>query len=147
MIVYSDTSALVKALLLEIDTERVRSWFGRAEQVASSVITYAEACAALARRDRLHGPDSAALRAQVATLDANWSEFIVIPVDEHAAGRAALAHGLRGMDAVQLSAALGLRAFVTEYAPDARVAFAAFDRELLEAAKREGFATLDPTLD
>lgn len=147
MIVYADTSAVVKAVLLEIDTDRVRSWFGPAEQVASSAITYAEACAALARRDRLHGPDSAALQAQVDRLDVHWSEFIVIPVDEHSAGRAALQHGLRGVDAVQLSAALRLRAFVTEYAPDAEVVVATFDRELLEAAEREGFATLGRPLE
>jgi hypothetical protein len=142
MILYADTSALVKAVLLEVDTDRVSLWFGRAEQVASSVITYAEACAALARRDRLEGADLAGLQAQVATLDAHWAEFLVIPVNGRAAGRVALEHGLRGMDAVQLSAALALRAKATQYAPDAEVVFAAFDRELLEAAEREGFATL-----
>lgn len=147
MILYADTSALVKAVLLEVGTDRVAVWFGRAEQIASSAITYAEACAALGRRNRLHGTDRAVLQAQVATLDAHWSGFLVIPVDERSAGRAALEHGLRGMDAVQLSAALKLRASVTEYAPNAEVVFAAFDRRLLEAAEREGFATLGRPLE
>ncbi len=147
MILYADTSALVKAVLLEVDTHRVSSWFDRADEVASSVITYAEACAALARRDRLQGPDPAGLQAQVATLDTHWAEFVVVPVDGRLAGRAALQHGLRGMDAVQLSAALALRTKVTRHAPDAEVVFATFDRELLEAAEREGFATLGRPLD
>lgn len=147
MILYADTSALVKAVLLEVDTDRVSLWFGRAEQVASSVITYAEACAALARRDRLHGPDPAGLKTQVATLDTHWAEFLVMPVDGRVAGRVALQHGLRGMDAVQLSAAVALRAKATSYAPDAEVVFATFDRELLEAAEREGFATLGRPLE
>jgi predicted nucleic acid-binding protein len=142
VILYADTSALVKAVLLEVGTDRVGAWFGEAEQVASSVITYAEACAALGRRDRLRDPDRAALKAQLARLDAQWNEFLVVPVDERLAGRAALEHGLRGMDAVQLSAAMRLRVSVTQYAPDAEVAFAAFDGRLLEAAEREGFATL-----
>lgn len=147
MILYADTSALVKAVLLEVDTNRVSRWFGRAEQVASSVITYAEACAALARRDRLEGPDPAGLEAQVATLDAQWTQFLLIPVNGRAAGRVALEYGLRGMDAVQLSAALALRAKATEYAAGAEVTFASFDRELLEAAEREGFATLGRPLE
>jgi len=147
MILYADTSALVKAVLLEVDTDRVSLWFGRAEQVASSVITYAEACAALARRDHLHGPDPAGLQAQLTTLDAQWAEFLVMPVKGRAAGRVAVEHGLRGMDAVQLSAALALRTKATHYAPDAEVVFATFDRELLEAAEREGFATLGRPLE
>lgn len=147
MILYADTSALLKVVLLEVGTDRVRDWLGRAEQVASSVITYAEACAALGRRDRLHGPDRAALQAQLDRLGAQWSELIVVPVDERRAGRVALAHGLRGMDAVQLSAALRLRAGVTKQAPEAEVVFAAFDLRLLEAAEREGFATLGRPLE
>ncbi len=147
MILYADTSALVKAVLLEVDTDRVSRWFGRAEQVASSVITYTEACAALARRDRLEGPDPAGLEAQVATLDAQWTEFLLIPVNGCAAGRVALEHGLRGMDAVQLSAEYPLRAKATEYAAGAEVTFASFDRELLEAAEREGFATFGRPLE
>lgn len=147
MILYADTSALVKVVLLERGTDRVRAWLGRAEQVASSVITYAEACAALGRRDRLHGPDRAALESQLVRLDAQWSECLVLPVDGRRAGQVALEHGLRGMDAVQLSAALRLRAGVTEHAPEAEVVFAAFDHRLLEAAEREGFATLGGPLD
>ncbi len=147
MILYADTSALVKVVLLEAGTDRVRAWFGRAQQVASSVITYAEACAALGRRDRLHGPDRAALQSQLVRLDAQWSEVLVIPVDTRRAGRAALDRGLRGMDAVQLSAAMRLRDGVTGQAPDAEVVFAAFDLRLLEAAEREGFATLGRPLE
>ena len=147
MILYADTSAVVKALLLEAGSEHVDDWFAQAEQVASSVITYAEACAALGRNDRRRGPDHDALRTQLAALDTQWDEFLVLPVAGRAAGRAALAHGLRGMDAVQLSAAVTLRAAATAHAPDAEVVFATFDRRLLEAAEREGFATLGGPLE
>jgi uncharacterized protein len=147
VILYADTSAVVKIPLEEDGTDVVRAWFEQAEQVASSVITYAEACAALGRNDRLRGPDANALRRQVAELDAQWREFLLLPVAERAAGRIALEHGLRGMDAVQLAAALALRGWVAEQAPDAEVVFTAFDARLLEAAEREGFATLGAPLE
>lgn len=125
----------------------MRDWLARAEQIASSVITYAEACAALNSRDRTHGPDQAALEAEVVRLDAQWSDVFVIPVDGRRAGHVTLEHGLRGIDAAQLSAALRLRDGVTEHAPQTQIAFAAFDQRLLEAAEREGFATLGGPLD
>jgi uncharacterized protein with PIN domain len=115
MILYVDTSAVVKTVLMERDSERVREWIGQADEVVSSVITYAEACAALGLA---HGRG----------------------------GHVALRHGLRGMDAVQLAAALVLRTAAERQAPGADVVFAAFDRRLLEAAEREGFATLGGSL-
>ncbi len=142
MIVYADTSAVVKALLLESGTTEVGRWFAEADQVASSAITYAEACAAIGRTHRLRATGADVLRAQLTALDAQWDEFVVLPVAERAAGRAALRRGLRGMDAVQLSTALELRAAVAGLAPDAEVVFITFDRRLREAAEREGFATL-----
>ncbi len=147
MILYADTSAVVKAILAETGTDLVRDWFAQAEQVASSVITFAEACAAFGRNDRLCGSSAVALRRQVAELDARWREFLVLPVAERDAGRLALEHGLRGMDAVQLSAAVALGAATRRHAPDAVIVFASFDRRLLEAAEREGFATLGGPLE
>jgi predicted nucleic acid-binding protein len=141
VILYADTSAVVKALLLETGSEQVDDWFAQAEQVASSVITYAEACAALGRNDRRRGRDHDALRTQLAALDTQWDEFLVLPC------LPGCPPGLRGMDAVQLSAAVTLRAAATAHAPDAEVVFATFDRRLLEAAAREGFATLGGPLE
>jgi len=145
VILYVDTSAVVKLLLDEPGTDAVGEWLDRAQQVASSVITYAEASAALARNDRLRGADPAALRLQLIELDRHWLEFVRLPVAERLAGRIALDHRLRGMDSVQLAAAIGVRQRASYVAPSSEVIFATFDRRLLEAAEREGFATLgDP---
>lgn len=141
MILYVDTSAVVKTLLLEPGSSDVEGWLAEADQVASSVITYAEACAALGRNDRLHGADAVRLEASLAALDAQWREFLVLPVSERAAGQVALQHSLRGMDAVQLSTAMLLRTLARQHAAGAEVAFATFDRRLREAAEREGLAT------
>ena len=146
MILYVDTSAVVKTILLEQDSDCVREWFAQADEVVSSVITYAEACAALGRAHGRGRANSGDLSALVAELDAQWEEYLVLPVAAHAAGRVALKHGLRGMDAVQLTAALALRTAAEHQAPGADVVFAAFDQRLLEAAEREGFATLGGAL-
>jgi len=142
VILYVDTSAVVKALLFEFGSTDVERWYARADEVASSVITYAEACAALSHSARMHGDDTAALAASVAALEAQWDEFFVLPVPEREAGQTALRHGLRGMDAVQLATALELRVLTNAYAPGVEVVVASYDRRLLEAAEREGFATL-----
>ena len=117
MILYADTSAVVKALLLERGSSDVERWFRAADEVAASVITYAEACAALGRSTRMLGPDDATLAASLAALDEQWNEFFVLPVPERESGQVALRHGLRGMDAVQLATAMDLRALARAHAP------------------------------
>jgi predicted nucleic acid-binding protein len=150
VIVYLDTSAFVKLVVDESGDADARAWFDTARMAFSSVVTYAEACAAVGRRDRMEGPDEARLRAWVAEIDDRWRRTVTIPVAARRAGQLALVHRLRGMDAVQLAAAVTLRDRLRAGAtgePAADVAFAAFDRRLLEAAEREGFATLGGPLE
>ena len=145
MILYLDTSALVKLIIREDGTADAVAWFERADLIASSVITYAEACSALGQNDRRRAGTPSRLSEWLIALDEHWREVMRVPVAEWPAGKLALAHGLRGMDAVQLAAAITLRERLrggTTGTPAADVAFAAFDRRLLEAAEHEGFATL-----
>ena len=51
------------------------------------------------------------------------------------------------MDAIQLAAAVTLRERLPRRRRTPSVVFAAFDRRLLEAAEREGFATLGGPLE
>jgi hypothetical protein len=147
VIVYLDTSAFAKLILEEPSSHDVKAWFAEATQAISSVITYSEASAALFRRDRDAGASPARLRAWVSELDSRWEHTFSIPVAEMLAGGLAIAHGLRGMDAVQLSAAITLRSEVLTTSPRSEIVFAAFDSQLLEAAEREGFATLGRPLN
>ncbi len=147
MIVYLDTSAFVKLVVRESGDADARAWFDTARVAFSSVVTYAEACAAVGRRDRLEGSDARRLSAWVGELDERWRRTVTIPVAERRAGQLALVHRLRGMDAVQLAAAVVLRAALADATPDDPVVFAAFDRRLLEAAGHEGFATLGGPLE
>jgi len=142
LIVYLDTSAFVKLVLDERGSEDARAWFSRTSRAASSVITYPEACSALRRRESAQGSAEGSLADWIVELDDRWRRCAHVAVGEKTAGRLAIAHGLRGMDAVQLAAAMALRERVRADAPAGEVLFAAFDARLLEAARREGFATL-----
>lgn len=140
MILYLDTSSLVKLYLDEAQCEAVRRWAQEASVVATSVVAYAEAAAAFGRRQRegaLAGDD---LRRVLAALDADWGDYAVVGVDERRAGALAVRHGLRGFDAIHLAAALGLR----QGAEALDAAFSSFDGRLNDAAVREGLRLLSP---
>lgn len=142
MILYLDTSAIVRLVLDESGAEETRAWFTRAEQACSSVITYPEATSSLCRQDQERGVVKGRLGAWLETLEASWRRCVHVPIFERSAARLAVKHSLRGGDAVQLASALELQARVLTETPGADFHFMAFDRRLLEAAEREGFATL-----
>ena len=134
MILYVDTSALVKVYVEEDGTLGVLARVDHAEAVATALITYAEARAALARHRREGGITGADLRRAVRELDRDWRTYNVVDLSDalvHSAGALAERHALRGYDAVHLAAALELRAV------GGPVEFCAFDGRLNRAARRE----------
>ena len=140
MILYLDTSALVKAYVEEQHCDSVRRWVDAAAVVATSVVAYPEAAAAFARKSREGGIGKDTLDRVLAALERDWADYAVLEVQERAAGALAVKHALRGFDAVHLSAALALQAD----APEGTVAFCAFDERLMRAAAAEGLTTLEP---
>ena len=54
-----------------------------------------------------------------AALEGDWERLLVVDLDERAAGRCAIAHGLRGLDAIHLAAALELAGMLDEPRGDA----------------------------
>ena len=136
MILYLDTSALVKLYVAESGTETVAAAVERATSLVTVRITYAEARAAFARHARAKGLQSGALRRVVRQLDEEWSQYSIVEVTDalvRRAGGLAERHRLCAYDAVQLSAALDLR-----LAGAIDLAFASFDATLNHAARREG---------
>jgi predicted nucleic acid-binding protein len=132
MILYLDTSALVKLYVNEDRSDDVHAWVASATAVATSRVTWAEAAATLARRER-EQPNQADIIADARDkLRVDWPSFVVVDVSQDVvepAGRLAMAMALRGYDAVQLASADLLaraepRGFV----------FACFDRRLNVAA-------------
>ena len=136
MILYLDTSALVKLYVRERGTAAVRRQAGGAEAVATSMVAYAEARAAFARLLRERATNRKRHRQRVARLDRDWDRYAVVeltPAVAHSSGEIAERHGLRGFDAIHLASALWLK---SAYSGD--LAFMAFDRRLVPAAAAAG---------
>lgn len=133
MILYLDTSALVKLYLAEGGSEAAHEAVEDAEGVATSTVAYAETRAAFARRERIGDLDNEGLRQATTALDRDWRSFVRLAVSNlvaYRAGEMAERYALRGFDAIHLASAsrLGER-FV-----DLR--FLAFDDRLVGAARR-----------
>ena len=85
MILYLDSSSLVKVYVEETHSEEVRRWVDEATVVATSVVAYAEAAAAFARKAREGGLKPEVRDRVLAALDSDWSDYAVIQVQERAA--------------------------------------------------------------
>ncbi len=138
MILYCDTSALVKIYVEESGSSWVRHWMNAADVVGIAAIGYVEAKAAFARAAHSGRVIRRTYRRMVEDFEEDWSRYLVIgmhePVLRHA-GRLAEQHRMRAYDAVHLAAALEIRA----YAPEG-LTFLGFDDELNRAAKAEGLS-------
>jgi uncharacterized protein len=136
VILYVDTSTLVKLYVPEPESGAVQALMGSAQVAAVSLIAFAEARAAFARKRRERAVNPKDYRRIVREFDDDWDHYFVVDMTEPLVKRAAqLAdkHGLRGYDAIQLSSAIVLR----EQSGEA-VSFCCFDGRLLRASRREG---------
>jgi predicted nucleic acid-binding protein len=139
VILYCDSSALVKLYVVEPGSEEVRAAVEAAEAVATCRITWAEIHAALSRRAREAPQDAAAIETAKQAFAAEWLHYVVIEVSQsivERAGEFADTFALRGYDAVQLAAAQ----LLAEASGEA-CAFACFDLRLAKAAKVLGLGT------
>jgi predicted nucleic acid-binding protein len=82
MILYLDTSSLVKVYVKEVHSDLVREWFKAAQAIAISRVGYAEAMSAFARRRAQGGLDDEQFELVSETLSVHWSKFILLPVRE-----------------------------------------------------------------
>jgi len=140
VILYLDTSSLVKLYITESHSALVRARAEEAEIIATCRVAYPEMMSALNRRFKAGDLEKRDYDLLVKTLSGEWRRFAVIDFDEIAAGRLAAVYGLRGFDAVHLSAAGLLRS--SGNAP--AVAFSSFDEKLNSAAAAEKFTVLQP---
>jgi predicted nucleic acid-binding protein len=136
MIVYADTSALVKLFLTEEGSEATRDMLSHAQAMGTGLLTWTELGAALARGARRgFFSEEEALEARKG-LDAAWPTWIRIAVDESLVSQAevlAWEYGLRGYDAIHLASVLTWREQIEH-----PVVLATFDRELWAAGRQVG---------
>jgi predicted nucleic acid-binding protein len=134
LIVYLDTSSLVKLFVQESGSDQVHSLIAGAETTATSVIAYTEARSAFARRGREGALTKAEYELVRAAFDLKWANLLALDVTQaiarHAADLAEL-HGLRAFDGLHLAS---YRSIVAE-APDEVVRFSSFDTKLSAAAR------------
>ena len=137
MMLYLDTSALVKLYVDEPLSQELSAAVDEVEAVATSLLAYAEARAAFARARREARLSPHAYRHIVEMFEEDWPRYITVEVTDRIvkhAGNLAASRALRGYDALHLASASSLRERVSS-----SVMFLSFDRELSVAAKREAF--------
>ena len=138
MILYLDTSALVKLYVRERGSARTRTCMAEADIAATSMVAYAEARAAFARLQRERPRGGKRHRERVSQLDRDWGSYALVELTAAVARRAgelAEEHALRGFDAIHLASALWLDSV---YSGELR--FMAFDSKLAAAAASAGLA-------
>jgi len=131
---YLDTSSLVKLYVAESGGDSVRAHVDRATIVATSMIAYPEARAALARRHRERALAPAAFAAAKRKFEADWPKYLAVQVTETLckdAGQLGERHALRGYDSVHLASFLE----VARQAGAADTEFSSFDDRLNAAAR------------
>ncbi len=140
MILYCDTSALLKLYIVEPDSELVKAKAAEAEAVAVCRISWAEAHAALSRRAREVPEDAPVIEQAKQALASDWPHYVVMEVDQalvEQAGDFADTFALRGYDSVQLAAA-----YQASRIAQTPICFACFDVRLNKAAKVLGMTCL-----
>ena len=133
MILFCDTSALVKLYVAEEGTNAVVEQAAASDIVAVCRIAWAECISAMARRAREHPEDAGALALARVRFEADWPRYLTLEVTQELvelAGDYADTFALRAYDAVQLAAAQ-----LVHLEMPGEVTFACFDTRLMKAAR------------
>jgi predicted nucleic acid-binding protein len=140
MILYLDTSALVKKYFKEFGSNDVIAKWKEAMGVVTSAVTYAETMASIHRKKREAELPKDIFDRITDSFQNDWAGFFCLEVTNDLNGiidKLLLQHPLRGFDVIHLSSALFINQNVDE-----EFLFACFDEKLNHAAKAEGLDTL-----
>lgn len=136
MILYLETSDLVKLYAEEPDSKVISDRVQAADIVATSILSYAEARAALSRKFREKGMDEKAHERVKKELDLDWEHYFVLNLTNDlvkSAGGLSEKHSLRGFDALHLASAMEIKRLTS-----LPVTFSSSDSRLRAAAQAEG---------
>ncbi len=138
---YWDASAIVPLLVrqaltpsmeqLLLNDPEVITWWGSSVECYSALMR-------LTREDKLVGAQQHLAEQRLTALQNGWNEVMPTEAVRRTAKRLLRTHSLRAADALQIAAALT----ACEQEPD-RFEMVCLDAKLAEAARREGFATVD----
>lgn len=136
MIVYLDTSSLVKLYVEEEGSSEINELVQFSKIVATSLVAYAESRAAFARRYREKAFKSDDYRYLILNFNQDWNNYLSLRVTDELvrfAGDLAEKHGLRGFDAIHLASSITLNKKVSS-----PVLFSCFDQKLQKTSTLEG---------
>jgi predicted nucleic acid-binding protein len=139
MILYLDTSALVKRYFREPFSDEVVSYWKGASEIFISSIAYAEALASFYRKKREVDLKKEGFRKIMEAFRLDWRSFIRIEVNDglnEYLERTIEKYPLRGFDAIHLASAVLVREGLNE-----DILFVCFDQVLSRAAQKDGFDT------
>ncbi len=139
MILYLDTSSLVKLYVEEVHTFAVKEWVEEAELVATCRVAYPETISAFQRRFQRGDFSKPDFKILTAGFIEDWRKYVAVDFDELEARFLVGKYGLRGFDAVHLSSAKML-----QQDSNLDLFFSSFDEKLNKAASAEGFQVLLP---
>ena len=140
MILYLDTSALLKRYFKEHGSSEVISEWKKAEAIATSMVTYAETMAAVFRKKRETEGSSSLFKNILRTFRKDWESFVLVEVTStlnDRIGKLLETYALRGFDAIHLASALTIH----QTNPGDFI-FACYDQKLLQVAQLNGLQTL-----
>jgi predicted nucleic acid-binding protein len=140
MILYLDTSALVKKYFEEKNSFEVISAWKSSLGISTSAVAYAELLAAVYCKASETRANKSLFERVVSTFQEDWSSFIIVEVDNRlneTIHKVIANHGLRGFDAIHLASALAIGSVVAD-----NFLFACYDERLAQAARAEGLKTL-----
>lgn len=140
MILYIDTSALVKRYINEDGTDEVIAWMNQADLIGTALVTRAELVATLTRASRGNRSLAKDFLESLDEFRTHWSNYQHINIDDALIIRAdslASIYALRGYDAIHLACALTWQDLLST-----PITLATFDKELQEAAEKSGVSVL-----
>ncbi len=135
MILYLDTSSLVKLYTEEEGSSDVANLVRSSKVTGTSLVAYAEARAAFARRFREKAFTQREYGRLILSFAEDWDNYLIIRVTKELvrlAGGLAEKYGLRGFDAIHLSSAVTLHKEL-----DTPIIFSCFDEKLEAASQLE----------
>lgn len=136
MILYLDTSALVKLYVEEEGSETVRNACAQAQIIPTSRLAYVEARAAFARAFYEKRMRKESYKTVLQDFHQDWDNYFILEVTGalvRQAGDLAEHHQLRALDAIHLASALRV-----QDQAQGDLQFFCFDQKLRRAAKAQG---------
>jgi len=141
VILFCDTSALMKLYAQEQSSDWTRMQVESAQTCIVSQVTWVEMCSALSLKGRTNQLTQPQITSALERLKLEWPGYVRLALDNLliiTAGELALSFGLRAYDSLQLASAQRAHSQAGN-----TLAFACFDKQLNAAAIALGIKTLN----